>query len=127
MRLIESTQLRESLGNVWQKHVAISRISEVRNMLRGNTFPVITSYVKPLEGNTITFDAEKVEQDPRELYVALSILRTNLRNDLADSQEMLGLIEEALDAIRQNAAYTTAIRLILERYHLTTAGGATKR
>ncbi len=109
MRLIESTQLRESLGNVWQKHVAISKISEVRNMLRGNTFPVMTSYVKPLEGNAITFDAEKVEEDPRELYVALSIIRTNLENDLTDSEAMLTLIEEALGVLRQDTAYAPSI------------------
>ena len=78
-------------------------------MLRGNTFPVMTSYVKPLEGNAITFDAEKVEEDPRELYVALSIIRTNLENDLTDSEAMLTLIEEALGVLRQDAAYTPSI------------------
>jgi|GEM_PF-2378543 len=100
MRLIESTALREKLGRVWQKHLSITRISEIRNMLRGNTFPVITRYVKPLEGNKLTFDAQLVEEDPRELYVAMSIIRTNLRYDLLDSEEILQLTNEALAVIR---------------------------
>ncbi|MFN3237403.1 MAG: hypothetical protein ACE37D_10105 [Pseudomonadales bacterium] len=101
MRVIESTELRERLGRVWQKHLSITRISEIRNMLRGNTFPVITRYVKPLEGNKLTFDAQLVEEDPRELYVALSIIRTNLHYDLSDSEEILQLTKEALDVIRE--------------------------
>jgi hypothetical protein len=57
--------------------------------------------VKPLEGNKLTFDAQLVEEDPRKLYVAMSIIRTNLRNDLADSEEILQLTNEALDVIRE--------------------------
>lgn len=44
-------------------------------MLRGNTFPTIIRYVKLPEGNKLTFDARLVEEDPRELYVAMSIIR----------------------------------------------------
>ncbi len=100
MRLIESTEVRERLGRVWQKHMLITRISEIRNMLRGNTFPVLARYVKPLEGNQLTFDAQLVEEDPREIYVAMSIIRANLLYDLSDSEEILQLTNEALDVIR---------------------------
>lgn len=44
-------------------------------MIRGNTFTAIIRYVKLLEGNKLTFDTRLVEEDPRELYVAMSIIR----------------------------------------------------
>ena len=100
MRLIESTALRESLGDVWQDYLQIGKISQIRNMLRGDTFPLMSKHVKPLEGNQLTFDAEMVEKNPRELYVAMSILRTNLGNDLTDTVELLGLVNTSLDIIR---------------------------
>lgn len=100
MRLLESTELRESLGNVWQKHVTVSRISEIRNMLRGNAFPIMAKYVKPKSGNKLTFDAELLEKDPREIYVAMSIIRSNLRYDLNDSEQLLALIDQTLDLVR---------------------------
>lgn len=101
MRLIESTQVRESLGNVWHKKVSINQISEIRNLLRSNTFPVMAKYIKPLKGNKITFDSELVEKNPRELYIAMSIIRTNLQNDLSDSKELLKLINQSVTVIRQ--------------------------
>jgi hypothetical protein len=103
MRLIESTEIREHLGNVWQKKVSISQINEIRNLLRSNTFPVMAKYIKPTKGNKITFDSELVEQSPRELYVAMSIIRTNLRNDLDDSRELLKLVNQSLLAIRESS------------------------
>lgn len=101
MRLIESTEVRENLGNVWQKKVSITQVSEIRNLLRSNTFPVMANYIKPLKGNKITFDSELVEQAPRKLYVAMSIIRTNLQNDLNDSNVLLALIKQALTSIRE--------------------------
>lgn len=100
MRLIESSRLRESLGNVWQQYLQVSKFIEIRNMLRGNTFPVVSKYVKPQKGNKLTFDSQLVEQDPREIYVAMSILRTNLRNDLTDSEKILTLVNQTLGIIR---------------------------
>jgi hypothetical protein len=100
MRLIESSRLRESLGNVWQQYLQVSKFIEIRNMLRGNTFPVMSKYVKPQKGNKLTFDSQLVEQDPREIYVAMSILRTNLRNDLTDSEKILTLVNQTLGIIR---------------------------
>jgi hypothetical protein len=102
MRLLESTEVRENLGNVWHKKVSITQISEIRNLLRSNTFPVMAKYIKPLKGNKITFDSELVEKDPRELYIAMSIIRTNLRNDLNDSKALLELITQALTVIRKD-------------------------
>ncbi|RHW74753.1 hypothetical protein [Colwellia sp. RSH04] len=102
MRLIESTEIRDNLGNVWQKRMAISQINEIRNLLRSNTFPVMAKYIKPIEGNKITFDSDLVEQDPRELYVAMSIIRTNLKNDLNDSIELLEFVIKSLTAIRKS-------------------------
>ncbi len=99
MRLMQSTPLRESLGAVWQKHLQISKISQIRNMMRGNTFPVMARHVKPLAGNELTFDAEMVERNPRELYVAMSIIRSNLRYDLKDSQQLLALVQLAVTQI----------------------------
>ena len=101
MRLIESTALRESLGTLSQKNSYIYRVSEIRNMLRGNTFPVMTKFVKPLPGNKLTFDNELVEKNTRELYVAMSIIRTNLRNDLKDSEELLGLVTQSLEILKE--------------------------
>lgn len=101
MRLIESTLIREQLGNLWQKKVSIYQISEIRNLLRSTTFPVMAKYIKPHKENRITFDAELVEQDPRELFVAMSIIRTNLKNDLDDSKMLRVMIEGALTAIRK--------------------------
>lgn len=103
MRLIESTALRESLGNLSQKYLYIYRISEIRNMLRGNTYPVMTKFVKPSQGNTLTFDAELVEQDTQELYVAMSIIRTNLNNDLKDTKELLNLVNQSLAILKDDA------------------------
>lgn len=100
MRLIESTETREYLGNLWQKKVSIYRISEIRNLLRSTAFPVMAKYIKPLKGNKITFDSELVEQAPRELFVAMSIIRTNLLNDLNDSKALLALINQSLTVIR---------------------------
>jgi len=100
MRLLESTELRESLGNVWQKHVTVSRASEIRNMLRGNALPIMAKYVKPLSGNKLTFDAELMEKDPREIYVAMSIIRSNLRYDLNDSEQLLTLVDQTLDIVQ---------------------------
>ena len=100
MRLIESTRLRESLGNVWQKYLQVSRISEIRNLLRGNTFPVVARYVTPSPENRLTFDVLMVDENPRELYVAMSILRTNLRYDSNDSEELLNLVNLSLGIIR---------------------------
>jgi hypothetical protein len=100
MRLLESTELRESLGNVWQKHVTVSRISEIRNVLRGNAFPIMAKYVKPLNGNKLTIDAESLGKDPREIYVAMSIIRSNLRYDLNDSEHLLALIDQTLHLVR---------------------------
>jgi hypothetical protein len=102
MRLIESTQVRDNLGNVWHKKVSITQISEIRNLLRSNTFPVMAKYIKPLKGNKITFDSELVEKNPRELYIAMSIIRTNLRNDLDDSKALLELIRRAITVIRKD-------------------------
>jgi hypothetical protein len=102
MRLIESTQVRDNLGNVWHKKVSITQISEIRNLLRSNTFPVMAKYIKPLKGNKITFDSELVEKNPRELYIAMSIIRTNLRNDLDDSKALLELITRAITVIRKD-------------------------
>lgn len=102
MRLIESTQVRDNLGNVWHKKVSITQISEIRNLLRSNTFPVMAKYIKPLKGNKITFDSELVEKNPRELYIAMSIIRTNLRNDLDDSKALLELIKRAITVIRKD-------------------------
>lgn len=100
MRLLESTELRESLGNVWQKHVTVSRIGEIRNVLRANAFPIMAKYVKPLNGNKLTIDAESLEKDPREIYVAMSIIRSNLHYDLNDSEHLLALIDQTLDLVR---------------------------
>ena len=33
MRILESTQVRESLGSVWHKKVSITQNSEIRNLL----------------------------------------------------------------------------------------------
>ena len=55
-----------------------------------------------MKGSKITFDSELVEQGPRELYVAMSIIRTNLRNDLDDSKELLELVNQSLLAIRES-------------------------
>ncbi|MEL0035930.1 MAG: hypothetical protein VW882_05960 [Gammaproteobacteria bacterium] len=101
MRLIESSALRQSLGNLSQKISYIYRVSEIRNMLRGNTFPIMTKYVKPLQGNRLTFDNELVEKNTRELYVAMSIIRTNLRSDLKDSEELLELVTHSLDILKK--------------------------
>jgi len=60
----------------------------------------MAKYIKPIRGNKITFDSILVEQDPRELYVAMSIIRTNLKNDLNDSKALLALISESLIIIR---------------------------
>ncbi|TLU65292.1 hypothetical protein FE810_08335 [Thalassotalea litorea] len=99
MRLIESRELRENLGNVWQKKVSISQITNIRNLLRSDAFPVMAKYIKPLEGNRITFDSELVEQDPRELYVAMSIILSNLKYDLEDSKELHETINNSLVVI----------------------------
>ncbi|WOJ92910.1 hypothetical protein R0135_14100 [Congregibacter variabilis] len=104
MRLIESSPLRESLAALAQKYLQVVKISQIRNMLRGNTFPVMTRYVKPTVGNSLTFDAQRVEADPRELYVAMSIIRANLGYDLHDSEKLLVLIEETLTIVRAELA-----------------------
>ena len=63
-------------------------------------FPIMAKYVKPLNGNKLTFDAESLEKDPREIYVAMSIIRSNLRYDLNDSEHLLALIDQTLDLVR---------------------------
>lgn len=100
MRLIESTALRESLIDVRQAYLQVSKFIPIRNLLRGNTFPVMARYVQPQAGNRLTFDSQLVEQDPRQLYVAMSIIRANLSYDLDDSEEVRTLVNLTLNIIR---------------------------
>lgn len=92
MRLIRSTELRVQLANMWQHYNLVLRLTEIRNILRGNAFPIMVQFLKPQE-NGMTFDASMIAEKRRELFVALTIIRSNLNYDLKDSENLLEMIK----------------------------------
>jgi hypothetical protein len=94
MRLLHSKALRIALANLYQNYQQTIRLTEMRNLLRSQSFPVLTRQLKPSEENGLGWDEEMTDRQKREIYVALSILLANQSYDLTDTQELADLVAE---------------------------------
>lgn len=88
MRLLSSKELRIALANLHQKYRQTIRISEMRNLLRSQSFPVLAQQIKPNDRGAVMWDNESAEKNKREIYVALTVLQQNQKLDLADTAEL---------------------------------------
>lgn len=89
MRLLRSKELRIALANLYQSYQQTIRISEMRNLLRSQSFPVLARQLKPNSENRITWDEESIEQNKRDIYVALTVILQNQIFDLEDTEELM--------------------------------------
>ena len=98
MRLLSSKELRIALANLHQKYRQTIRISEMRNLLRSQSFPVLAQHIKPNDRGIVMWDNELAEKNKREIYIALTVLQQNQKLDLADTAE-LGSYVAGINAI----------------------------
>ncbi len=89
MRLLRSKELRIALANLYQSYQQTIRISEMRNLLRSQSFPVLARQLKPNSENRIMWDEESIEQNKRDIYVALTVILQNQIFDLEDTEELM--------------------------------------
>ncbi len=92
MRLLISKNLRVSIANLYQTYQQIIRLSELRNILRGQSFPVLVKQLSPHSDSRVVWDEELAEQNKRELFGALTVILQNLKNDLSDTQRLVELV-----------------------------------
>ncbi|MFT7201029.1 MAG: hypothetical protein ACI9UD_002691 [Glaciecola sp.] len=92
MRLLISKNLRVSIANLYQTYQQIIRLSELRNILRGQSFPVLVKQLSPHSDSSVVWDEELAEQNKRELFGALTVILQNLKNDLSDTQRLVELV-----------------------------------
>jgi hypothetical protein len=101
MRLLISKKLRISLASLYQTYQQIIRLSELRNILRGQSFPVLARQLKPNSDSRVIWDEELAEQNKREIFAALTVILQNLKNDLSDTQRLAALVLNINDIIQQ--------------------------
>jgi hypothetical protein len=104
MRLLRSKELRIALANLYQSYQQTIRISEMRNLLRSQSFPVLARQLKPNSENRIMWDEESVEQNKRDIYVALTVIQQNQKYDLADTEELMDRVAAISGIITQELA-----------------------
>jgi hypothetical protein len=61
----------------------------MRNLLRSQSLPVLARQLKPGEENGLVWDEEMTDRHKREIFVALTVLLTNQRYDLTDTQAVV--------------------------------------
>ena len=101
MRLLVSKKLRISLANLYQSYQQIIRLSELRNILRGQSFPVLVKQLKPNSNSRVIWDEELTEKNKREIFGALTVILQNLKNDLSDTEKLAELVAKIKDIIKQ--------------------------
>jgi hypothetical protein len=101
MRLLVSKKLRISLANLYQSYQQIIRLSELRNILRGQSFPVLVKQLKPNSNSRVIWDEELAEKNKREIFGALTVILQNLKNDLSDTEKLAELVAKIKDIIKQ--------------------------
>ena len=89
MRLLSSKELRVALANLHQKYRQTIRISEMRNLLRSQSFPVLARQIKPNDRGAVMWDNELAEKNKRELFIALTVLLQNQKLDLENTKELI--------------------------------------
>jgi hypothetical protein len=99
MRLLVSKKLRISLANLYQSYQQIIRLSELRNILRGQSFPVLVKQLKPNSNSRVIWDEELAEKNKREIFGALTVILQNLKNDLSDTEKLAELVADIKDII----------------------------
>ena len=104
MRLLRSKELRIALANLHQSYQQTIRISEMRNLLRSQAFPVLARQLKPNSQNRIIWDEESVEQNKKDIYVALTVILQNQKFDLADTGELIDQVAAISGIITQELA-----------------------
>jgi hypothetical protein len=92
MRLLASKELRIALANLYQTYQQIIRLTEIRNILRGQAFPVLVRILKPNIDSKVIWDEELAEQNKREIFGALTVILQNLKNDLSDTEILAELV-----------------------------------
>ena len=101
MRLLISKELRISLANLYQTYQQIIRLSELRNILRGQSFPTLVKQLKPNSDSRVIWDEELAEQNKREIFGALTVILQNLKNDLSDTEILAEQVESIIGIIKQ--------------------------
>ena len=101
MRLLVSKKLRISPANLYQSYQQIIRLSELRNILRGQSFPVLVKQLKPNSNSRVIWDEELAEKNKREIFGALTVILQNLKNDLSDTEKLAELVAKIKDIIKQ--------------------------
>ncbi len=101
MRLLISKKLRISLANLYQTYQHIIRLSELRNIMRGQSFPVLVRQLKPHNNSTIIWDEELAEQNKREIFGALTVILQNLKLDLSDTEKLIKLVANLKNILKQ--------------------------
>jgi hypothetical protein len=89
MRLLRSKDLRIALAALQQSHQQIVRVSQMRNLLRSQSFPVLARQLKPSEEQGLAWDEEMTERQKRDIYIALTVLLQNQKYDLTDTRELI--------------------------------------
>lgn len=101
MRLLISKKLRISLANLYQTYQHIIRLSELRNIMRGQSFPVLVRQLKPNSDGKVIWDEELAERNKREIFAALTVILQNLKNDLSDTEKLAELVGNLKEIIKQ--------------------------
>ncbi len=100
MRLIQSKDLRSSLANLWQQYQKALRLADIRTLYRVEASSHLSIYLYPVKGSSIGWDTDVVDQNKRELYSALTRVKHNQAADIADSKNLLSLLEENIAIIK---------------------------
>jgi hypothetical protein len=101
MRLLVSKELRIELANLYQTYQQIIRLSAIRNILRGQAFPVLVRHLKPNSDSEVAWNEELAEQNKREIFGALTVLLQNLKNDLSDTEILAERVVNITGIIKQ--------------------------
>jgi len=101
MRLLISKELRISLANLYQTYQQIIRMSELRNIMRGQSFPVLVKHIKPNKDSRVMWDEELAEKNKREIFGALTVIHQNLQYDLSDTVKLAELVVDINGIIKQ--------------------------
>jgi hypothetical protein len=104
MRLLSSKELRIAIANLHQRYQQMIRISEMRNLLRSQSFPVLARQLRPNSENEIIWDEESVEQNKKDIYVALTVILQNQKFDLVDTEELIDHVAAISGIITQELA-----------------------
>jgi hypothetical protein len=104
MRLLSSKELRIAIANLHQRYQQTIRISEMRNLLRSQSFPVLARQLRPNSENEIIWDEESVEQNKKDIYVALTVILQNQKFDLVDTEELIDHVAAISGIITQELA-----------------------